>query len=54
MSRIGKKPITLPDKVNRNIGFDVTIVTTATNNEDAKVLLTELGMPFSDRAKKTA
>jgi len=42
------------DKIKRNIGFDVTIVTTATNNEDAKVLLSELGMPFSDRAKKTA
>jgi len=42
------------DKVKRNIGFDVTIVTTATNNEDAKCLLSELGMPFSDRAKKTA
>jgi large subunit ribosomal protein L5 len=42
------------DKVKRNIGFDVTIVTTAKNNEDAKVLLSELGMPFSDRAKKTA
>src|ERR1700678_3672358 len=42
------------DKVKRNIGFDVTIVTTATNNEDAKALLSELGMPFSDRAKKTA
>jgi large subunit ribosomal protein L5 len=42
------------DKIKRNIGFDVTIVTTANNNEDAKVLLSELGMPFSDRAKKTA
>jgi large subunit ribosomal protein L5 len=42
------------DKIKRNIGFDVTIVTTATNNEDAKLLLAELGMPFSDRAKKTA
>ena len=42
------------DKIKRNIGFDVTIVTSATNNEDAKVLLSELGMPFSDRAKKPA
>jgi large subunit ribosomal protein L5 len=42
------------DKIKRQIGFDVTIVTTAKTNEDAKVLLTELGMPFSDRAKKTA
>jgi large subunit ribosomal protein L5 len=42
------------DKIKRQIGFDVTIVTTAKNNEDAKILLSELGMPFSDRAKKTA
>jgi large subunit ribosomal protein L5 len=40
------------DKVKRNIGFDVTIVTTASTNEDAKLLLMELGMPFSDRVKK--
>jgi large subunit ribosomal protein L5 len=39
------------DKVKRNIGFDVTIVTTAISNEDAKALLTELGMPFADRKK---
>jgi large subunit ribosomal protein L5 len=42
------------DKIKRQIGFDVTIVTTATNNEDAKLLLSELGMPFSDRVKKAA
>ena len=42
------------DKIKRSIGFDVTIVTTAKTNEDAKVLLAELGMPFSDRLKKTA
>jgi large subunit ribosomal protein L5 len=42
------------DKIKRNIGFDVTIVTTARTNEEAKSLLTEMGMPFSDRAKKTA
>src|SRR3954470_18307504 len=42
------------DKIKRNIGFDVTIVTTARTNEEAKSLLTEMGMPFSDRAKKAA
>src|SRR5437773_1849177 len=42
------------DKIKRNIGFDVTIVTTARTNEEAKSLLSELGMPFSDRAKKLA
>jgi large subunit ribosomal protein L5 len=39
------------DKIKRNIGFDVTIVTTASTNEEAKSLLTELGMPFSDKAR---
>ena len=42
------------DKIKRNIGFDVTIVTTAQTNEEAKSLLSEMGMPFSDRAKKLA
>jgi large subunit ribosomal protein L5 len=42
------------DKIKRNIGFDVTIVTTARTNEEAKSLLSEMGMPFSDRAKKLA
>ena len=42
------------DKIKRNIGFDVTIVTTAQTNEEAKSLLNEMGMPFSDRAKKPA
>ncbi len=40
------------DKIKRNIGFDVTIVTTARTNEEAKSLLSEMGMPFSDRAKE--
>lgn len=42
------------DKIKRNIGFDVTICTTARTNEEAKSLLAEMGMPFSDRAKKPA
>ena len=42
------------DKIKRNIGFDVTIVTTAQTDEEAKSLLSEMGMPFSDRAKKVA
>jgi large subunit ribosomal protein L5 len=40
------------DKVKRTVGFDVTIVTTASTNEEAKSLLTEVGMPFSDRGKE--
>src|SRR4051794_12805774 len=42
------------DKIKRNIGFDVTIVTTARTNEEAKSLLTEMGMPFSDKARRMA
>ena len=39
------------DKIKRNVGFDVTIVTTAPTNEEAKSLLVELGMPFADKAR---
>jgi large subunit ribosomal protein L5 len=45
------------DKIKRNIGFDITIVTSAATNDEAKALLTELGVPFSDRklpAKESA
>jgi large subunit ribosomal protein L5 len=42
------------DKIKRNIGFDVTIVTTARTDAEAKSLLSEMGMPFSDRARKPA
>jgi large subunit ribosomal protein L5 len=40
------------DKIKRNIGFDVTIVTSASTNAEAKSLLQELGMPFTDKAKQ--
>jgi len=42
------------DRIKRNIGFDVTFVTTASTNAEAKSLLTEMGMPFTDKAKKPA
>src|SRR5918996_2924353 len=42
------------DKIKRNIGFDVTIVTTARTDEEAKSLLSEMGMPFSDRGRPAA
>ena len=35
------------DKVSKVRGMDIVIVTTAKTNEDAKELLTELGMPFA-------
>jgi large subunit ribosomal protein L5 len=37
------------DKIKHNVGFDITIVTTAKTNEEAKALLIELGIPFSDK-----
>src|SRR5436305_7402003 len=40
------------DKIKRNLGFDVTIVTSTKSDSEAKSLLTELGVPFSDKAKK--
>lgn len=39
------------DKIKRNVGFDVTIVTSARSDFEAKRLLCELGMPFSDKGK---
>ena len=35
------------DKVNKLRGMDIVIVTTAQNNEEAKELLTLIGMPFA-------
>jgi large subunit ribosomal protein L5 len=42
------------DKIKRNIGFDITIVTSTSDDQEAKDLLIELGMPFAGRhaAKK--
>lgn len=34
------------DKVNRILGMDITFVTTAENDEEAKALLDEFGFPF--------
>jgi large subunit ribosomal protein L5 len=42
------------DKVTRTIGFDVTIVTTATNDDHACELLALLGMPFRKKPVATA
>jgi large subunit ribosomal protein L5 len=35
------------DKMKHTVGFDVTIVTTATSNEEGLELLTMLGVPFA-------
>jgi large subunit ribosomal protein L5 len=34
------------DKIKRNLGFDICIVTTANNDQEARELLREIGMPF--------
>jgi large subunit ribosomal protein L5 len=34
------------DKVDKSRGFEITIVTTANNNEEGRGLLESLGMPF--------
>jgi len=35
------------DKVNKILGMDITFVTTANTDEEAKALLTEFGFPFT-------
>ena len=37
------------DKIDKIRGYDITIVTTAKSNEDAKLMLTKLGFPFAKR-----
>jgi large subunit ribosomal protein L5 len=40
------------DKIDRVRGFDITVVTTANNDEEGRALLTALGFPFN-RAEAT-
>jgi large subunit ribosomal protein L5 len=40
------------DKIKRNIGFDVTVCTSAKTDAEAKALLLEMGMPFADKPKQ--
>jgi large subunit ribosomal protein L5 len=37
-----------PDRVDRQRGMDITIVTTATNDDEGRALLRRLGFPFRD------
>jgi large subunit ribosomal protein L5 len=37
------------DKVDRTRGMDVTVVTTANNDDEGRALLTRLGFPFAQR-----
>ncbi len=41
------------DKVKRTIGMDVTIVTSAPTNDEARELLALLGMPFTEKKAPT-
>jgi large subunit ribosomal protein L5 len=38
-----------PDRIDRSRGMDITIVTTATNDDEGRALLRELGFPFAER-----
>jgi large subunit ribosomal protein L5 len=37
------------DKIDRSRGMDITLVTSATNNEEGRALLQRLGFPFAER-----
>jgi large subunit ribosomal protein L5 len=36
------------DKIDRSRGMDITVVTTATNDEEGRALLTRLGFPYKE------
>lgn len=40
------------DRIDRTRGMDITIVTSATNDEEGRTLLKQLGFPFNDNPKK--
>src|SRR5687768_4841716 len=37
------------DKIDRTRGMDITVVTTATNDDEGRALLKQLGFPFAER-----
>lgn len=37
-----------PDKIDRTRGMDITVVTTASNDEEGRELLRQLGFPFAE------
>ncbi|MGH3471401.1 MAG: 50S ribosomal protein L5 [Nocardioidaceae bacterium] len=39
-----------PDKVDRQRGMDITVVTSATNDDEGRALLKALGFPFAERS----
>src|SRR3954454_12273445 len=38
------------DKIDRSRGMDITVVTTATNDDEGRALLKRLGFPFAERS----
>ena len=40
------------DKIDRVRGMDITLVTTATNDDEGRALLTHLGFPYADKDGK--
>ena len=38
------------DKIDRSRGMDITVVTTATNDDEGRALLKKLGFPFAERS----
>ena len=43
-----------PDKVDRQRGMDITVVTTATNDTEGRALLRQLGFPFRETVAEAA
>ena len=41
-----------PDKVDRQRGMDITLVTTATNDDEGRALLRQLGFPFAEMSAR--
>ena len=39
------------DRIDRSRGMDITVVTTATNDDEGRALLRHLGFPFNDNPK---
>jgi large subunit ribosomal protein L5 len=39
------------DKVDRSRGMDITVVTSATNDDEGRALLRQLGFPFGERGR---
>ncbi|HET8559181.1 MAG TPA: 50S ribosomal protein L5 [Marmoricola sp.] len=38
------------DRIDRSRGMDITVVTTATNDDEGRALLKQLGFPFAERS----